>query len=826
MIRNYFLVTLRSMLRNKVFSIITVCGLSIAITASFLLYQYVLFESGYDRFQSEHIYRVALKQFQGNSLDGGLAANTSAMGPALKRELPEVVNFTRLVKTSLFTSSLTKAVTNALEFSHDADHTLVAFNEEGVYFADAPFLTMFSFPLLAGDPQKALAEPYTVVITESMAKKYFGSEPALGKTLLLNRELSLTVTGVLKDIPENSHLRFDILISYPTIMRTYDGDDFWGWTVFYTYVQLVPGSDIGALESKINEYVKKRAPDFSDYLDYHRRVFFQPVADIHLNSRFWNEQSPAGDSRTIYFLSLLSVLILFIAWINYINLSTAKGLERSKEVGLRKVVGASRGQLVIQFLTDAFVVNLSAVLTAIALAGLLWPFFKQLVGKDIQLAFFTSPATWGVAGIFLLVGVLVIGSYPAMMLSSFNPAQVLKGKFLKSSRGASARKLMISFQYFVALLLIAGTLLSSRQLSHLLSQDTGYVKDQIVVIEGPAVYDSMTNTKVNLFRKSLSEIPGVTGMTASANVPGQSITEGSGFIKEGGNWDDAMGAAVLGTDTSFFNTYGIRITEGRRFNENESMDFRRKKDAAENIRLVANHEFVNRLGLTPQTALNQKISFWWGPDQRDGEIVGVVADHHQQSLKDPYEAIVYMQPQWSTWKYFSIRMSADRRQQKIEAIEEVFKNVFTDNPFVTFQLDDYYDEQYDVDKKLGLLVRVFTVLAIIITCLGLVGLTVFTVSQRMKEMGIRKVLGSSTIQILYLFSRDLVRILVASYVLAIPLIILGGRRWLTQFTSSVGVEWQVVALPVIILFMITVLVVSALSVKRALESPVKALKYE
>ncbi|HTF21261.1 MAG TPA: ABC transporter permease [Chryseolinea sp.] len=825
MIRNYFLVTIRTMLRNKVFSLITVCGFAIAIAAAFLLYQYVQFESGYDDFQNKRLYRVSLKYFKGESVNGGNASNTSAAGPALKQEFPEVLNYARLVKSSLFTSSLTKSVTNALEFSRPLESSLVAFNEEYVYFADARFLDMFDFPLLSGNAETALKEPNSIVITESVARKYFGDEPALGKSLSLNREVSMIVTGVLKNIPENSHLKFDILLSYSTTGSTFDGDNFWGWSVFYTYLELAPGSDPAAFDIKINTFLKKRAPEFADYQEYHTRFALQPVGDIHLRSGLNNEQSPVSDTRTTYFLTLLAVLILFIAWVNYINLSTAKALDRSKEVGLRKVVGATRQQLVLQFLMDALVVNSISALIAGCLVTALWPAFQHLVGKQMPLVLFSSPTVVCVVMLSLMTGVVVIGGYPALLLSSFNPAIVLKGKFLKSSSGATARKAMISFQYFVALLLIAGTVLLYQQLSFLQSQDTGYTKDEIVVVEGPAVYDSATNSKINFLKKSLLEAPGIVNMTSSANIPGQPIIETTGISRMGGNNDEAFGSAMLGVDTSFFSTYGIRLIEGRKFTDHETMNFRRAPEA-EMIRLVVNQEFVRRMGLTPQTALNEKVRFWWGPDERNAEIIGIVNDHHQLSLKDPFEAIAYMQPQWTTWKYFSLRMTNKNSAANLSLTRDIFKNIFPDNPFVSYRLNDYYNQQYQADKKLGQLVGIFTGLAIVITCLGLIGLTVFTVSQRTKEIGIRKVLGAPVIRILYLFSHDLIRILMGTYVVAVPVIFFGGQQWLSQFANAVGVGWQVVGLPVLILFVVTLTVVIIISLRRTLESPVKALKYE
>jgi putative ABC transport system permease protein len=828
MLKNYLFVTLRTMFRNKVFSLITVCGLAIALAACFLLYQYVLFESGYDKFQSKNIYRVSLRYLNGKSVTGASATNASAAGPSLKSEFSEVKDYTRLVKTSLFTSSLTKAVVNAIELSRPDEHgDLIAFNEENIYMADPGFLTMFSFPLIAGSAPTALKDPNTVVLTESIAKKYFGNESPIGKQLMLNRELPLSVTGVLKNIPANSHLQFDILISYSTLERTFsDSNNFWGWSVFYTYITLDPQANPTAVEAKMEAFVKKRAPNFADYGQYHTRMFLQPLPDIHLYSKLYGEQSQGGSERTVYFLSMLSLLILVIAWINYVNLSTAKALERSKEVGLRKVVGATKKQLLVQFFTDAFLTNVFALVIATAISFTVWPFFQGLTGKQITIEFFSSPQQWLVVAGVLVAGIFVAGAYPALMLSSFNPAVVLKGKYFKSASGSVARKAMISVQYFIALLLIAATLMLYRQLSFLEEQDPGYAKDRIMIVEGPAVYDSLTNGKIDALKNELLRIPGINSMAASANIPGQSIVEHTGVVRQGAKDEEGFGADILGTDTSFLSTYGIRLLEGRQFRDNETMNFRPGKEP-ELIQVVVNEQFVKGMGIAnPKDALNEKFKFWWGPDERHAQIVGVTANHHQLSLKETYSPIMYMQPKWTTWKYFSINISGRNFADAAKAIGPAFKKIFPDNPLVSFTMDDYYGQQYKNDETLGQLIGVFTALAIIVTCLGLVGLTIFSVSQRIKEIGIRKVLGSPLSGILYLFSRDLIKILIGAYAVAVPLIFFGSNRWLEQFPFKTTIGWSVVATPLLLLLMITIVVVTTISLRRALDNPVTALRHE
>jgi len=834
MLKNYFLVALRNLMRNKVFSLINILGLAIGLAACFLIYEYVQFEESYDTFHTkrERLYRVPMQFYNGTAPVGALATNAPALAPALKAEFPEVAEFTRLVKTSLFTSSLTSYFANSLEFSRTTtDGRLVAFNEERVYFADPPVLTMFSFPLKAGSAANALTEPNTVVITEQMARKYFGDEPALGKELKLNREMVLKVTGVLKDLPENSHLQFDILISFPTLMKSFgDGRTLWVWCVFYNYILLEPGAQPQALEAKFPAFQKKYLGDTFDRGDQHMKFFLQPIADIHLHSQFDSEQSTNGSQRMVYFLSILAVFILVVAWINYINLSTAKALERAKEVGLRKVVGAHRMQLMLQFFMDALLVNFLALIIAAALVLFCWPLFETLVGKSMSDVLFRegiiSPRQVLVIAAMFISGVVLVGAYPALVLSSFQPVQVLKGKFLKSASGALLRKGMIAFQYALSVLLIAGAFTIYRQLSFMQSQDPGYAKDQLLVLEAPAVYDSTADDRITFFKNSISQLAGVRNMTASADVPGQRITEGSGIQRVNAPEDEQFGSSIMSIDTAFFSTYDIKLLEGRLFTNNERMTFR-LQDKDEAIRAVVNEEFVRRLGIqNPKDALHEKVVFSWGPDVRRAEIIGVTANFHQMSLKEDYSAILYILPEWSAWKYFSINVQSADLQSSVDAIHTQYTKAFPDNPFNYFFLDDFFDRQYHADRQFEHIFSVFTALAILVTCLGLLGLSVFSVAQRTKEMGIRKVLGASAARILGLFAQDFLKILFLSWCLAAPVIYFAGNAWLETFSFRIPLSWLMFVLPVALLLGITLLTIGAISLKAALENPVNALRNE
>lgn len=829
MIKNYFLVTLRNLRNNKLFSFINIAGLAIGLSACFLIWQYVRFESNYDTFHknADRLFRVPVKYTENSIIVSSLASNFAGVGNAMKSEFPEVKDFCRVVKTSLFTSDLGSYFANALEFScQNTEGEFIAFNEEAVWFSDAPILTMFSFPLIAGK-EDALKDPNSVVITERIAKKYFGNGSALGQEMRLNREMTLKVTGVIKDVPVNSHLQFDILISFSTMRpRLGDMHDNWGWTVFYNYILLEKEADVPALQAKLHDF-KVKYVGAEDKNTYQTHFWLQPITDIHLKSQLQDEQSPVGSERTVYFLSILAVFILAVAWINYINLSTAKALERSKEVGLRKTVGASRYQLVTQFLFDTAMVNLFAVLLAGVIVIASWSPFESLIGKQIQNILSAGGVVpWVMAGIVFLSGVVISGVYPALTLSSFNPAKVLKGKFYKSASGTLLRKLMISFQYILAIILIAGTITIYLQLEHMRSMDPGFSKEQVVVVEAPAVYDSTAADKISFFENRLLQLPQVKNVTAASDVPGRTIVERSSVgpinAKENGEF---FGTDILSVDTSFFSTFDIRILGGRLFENSERMMFRLKsKD--ESIPVLVNEEFLKRL--TPENrrnVLNLKMMFWWGPDRRFARIIGVVANHHQVYFKQKIDPIMYVQPGWNASKYFAVKMNGDFNSAA-DDMKSLYASAFPGHPFSYFFLDQHFDLQYRDDQQFGNIFNVFTLLAIVITCLGLLGLSVFSVTQRTKEVGIRKVLGASSYAILFLLSKDFLRVLLISYIIALPIVYWAGQNWLQNFTFRIPLQWQIFSVPPLLLMMITLITIIIVSMKAAIETPVKALRQE
>jgi putative ABC transport system permease protein len=831
MFKSYLLVALRNISNNRLFSTLNIAGLAIGLSACFLIWQYVWFESNYDSFHSnsDRLYRVRYNLMRGEETARESASNFAATGYAMKTDLPEVVDFCRVVKTSLFTSDLGKYVANALEFSwQNPSGDLVAFNEEKVWFADAPILTMFTFPLVAGKSD-ALKEPNSIVMTKSVAKKYFGNQAALGKEIRLNRDMVFKVTGVIEDVPMNSHLQFDILISFSTLRpRLGDMYDNWGWSAFYTYVLLEGRVDPKEVESKLIALKHKYIGPETQQGALQTRFQLQPIKDIHLRSQLDDEQSPVSSERTVKFLSILAIFILVVACINYINLSTAKALQRSKEVGLRKTVGATRSQLVTQFLLDTTVIYTFALLLACGIVAASWNSFESLIGKRISDHLFSNDITsWLFVLIVFVAGILVSGIYPALTLSSFNPAKVLKGQFLKSTRGIMLRKAMVSFQYVLAVLLIAGTVTIYLQLNYMRSLDPGFTKDQVVVVEAPAVYDSMAGKKIGYFKTKTLQLPGVKNVTAASDVPGRGVVEGSAILPvesfENASDKDIFVTAIPGIDTSFFSTFEIDMIEGRMFSDNERMTFR-LRDKDESIPVIVNERFVKQMKMRDvKDVLQRRLTFWWGPDQRFVKVIGVVKDHHQVSFKERVDPVMYMQPDWHGSKYFAVRLQSDFKPT-LAALETIYDEAFPDHPFIWFFLDERFDAQYKDDQQFANVFNVFTVLAIIVTCLGLLGLSVFSVHQRNKEMGIRKVLGASGSAILLLLSKDFMKVLVLSYAITIPIIYWRSENWLENFSSRIPMPWQIYLVPPALLLLITTLTIVVVGAKTVMEAPVRALR--
>lgn len=836
MFRNYCIVAWRNLVRNRIFSFINVTGLAIGLAIAFLIYQYVQFELSYDRFHTkvDRLYRVPIAYSGSFASLRASAINHPALGPAMKADFPEVEDFTRLVRASLFIPSAT------VTYKEDGQPPVI-FNEEKVWLADKSFLTMFSFPLVAGDAATALDQPQSIVITDRVAKKYFGDEDPLGKVLNIT-ELDFKVTGVMQEVPDNSHLKFDVLVSFTTLGR--DLDNSWRWPEFYNYVLLKEGTDPAALEAKMPAFLEKYLGKIWEEHKFKSSMYLQPVADIHLKSDLNFEQDINSSERTVYFMSLLGLFVLVIAWINYVNLSTAKSLERSKEVGLRKVSGATKIQLVTQFFFDALVVNLLAVMLATAILLVAMPYFEDLTGKDISgvlqsTGAWNSPKFWGVVLGALALGIVVVGLYPALVLSSFNPSQVLKGKFLKSQKGLWLRKGLLGFQYVLSVFLIAGTITIYRQLTFMQNQDLGYNKEQVLVVRGPSITDSTLTSRISSFRNELLQLPGIERMAASGEIPGHAILDRNTIRKMSDDEQGNLVTTISTIDQEFIKTYEMKLAAGRNFTETDRFLFRDERDNGNNPitadgflvtggqnKILINEDLASRLGFEkPEDALHQLVKLRLGSEYA-AEVIGVVKNYHQRSLREKYDPIAYVFPAFDIRKYFSMRLGTTNISATIPQVQDLYLESFPGNAFEYFFLDDYFNKQYQSDQQFGQIFGSFTVMAIVVACLGLFGLGIFNVTQRTKEVGIRKVLGASVSAILVLFSRESVRLLLISYLICVPLIYFAVREWLNNFAFHIGMDWQIFLLPPLFLMTISVVTIALISLRAAVRSPVVSLRHE
>ena len=822
MIRNYLKIAYRNLLKNKVFSLINILGLAIGMAACLLILRYVVFESSYDSFhrQGNRLYRVALQSsIFGNATDVSVA-NHPGVGRTLQQDFPEVTNFTRLFPISIWIETLAVQIPGG-----GREETYI---EENAYVADTSFLSLFSFPLLEGDPASALRERNTVVLTAATAQKYFGTTDVVGRTLYMDGDdEAMPITGVLADIPENTHLHFDMLVSAATMSgldANSEAQFNWKWPEFYTYVQLAPGTDPAALEAKFPAFIDRHMGAIEEQYKFTTRFFLQPVADIHLQSNYLKEIKSNNSQTIVTFLLLIGCLIVLIAWVNYVNLSTAKATERAREVGIRKVAGAHRRELIIQFLLESLFINGVAILLAMVIVHLVWPYFQQLTGRSLDNTFgwwLQAPFSLILLG-FLFVGTLLSGLYPAFILSAFRPLQVLKGKLYHAGSSRSGRRItlrqgLIVFQFLVSIVLMAGTLGAYQQLRYMRNQSLGFDQEQLLIVKAPSLRDSTFIDKSDALKTEWQQNATVGEITLSSEIPGKEIKAPTDFRRASGSSEDLKVTYVVGVDEDFLPTYNMQLVAGRFFDKNRPAD---------EGKVVLNEQAVALLGYTsPEEALGQRVYVWRGGDF-EGEIIGVLANYHQRSLDNAYDPILMLNDDFFPNNYFSLKVNTDDLGQTIDHIEAEYARFFPNNPVEYFFLNDFFDQQYRADQRFGQIFTLFAVLAIFIACLGLFGLATYTAQHRTKEIGIRKVMGASVASIVTLLSQDFIKLVFVASLLALPLAYFALYRWLESYAFRIEVQWWFLVIPVVVVLIIALFTVSFQTIKAAVANPVEALRSE
>jgi putative ABC transport system permease protein len=623
----------------------------------------------------------------------------------------------------------------------------------------------------------------------------------------------------MKDVPSNSHIKFDLLLSMQTLVDATDGDaeTNWGWYDHNTYVTLADGTDPKAFDAKFAAYMQDiKGEQFAERNNLQEFVL-QPITDIHLNSDLLQESEPQenGDAQSVYFLGILAIFILVIAWVNYINLASAKSMERAKEVGVRKVLGAHKSQLVRQFIVESIIVNLMAAAISLGIVAIVLPYFNNLTNSPLSLSLIFNSGTWLLIIAVFLLGAFLSGLYPAFVLSSFRPIVVLKGKMSSSGKGVVLRKSLVTFQFVSSVFLIAGTLIVYKQLTYLRNQDLGFDMEETLVLKGPGVLqvDSLFGNYLNGFKSGLLRNSSIEGFTTSSNVPGDEIFWTNGAKRAEAPNSDYKTVYNVGIDYDCIPTYEIEIVAGRNF------DLSFKTDTAAVILNVAGTKF---LGFeSPGAAIGQKISH----GGMDKTVIGVLDNYNQMSLKNTVSPILYrLTPTNDT--FFSLKVKSNNASKTLTEVEAEWNRFFPGNPFDYFYLDTFFNRQYGKEDQFGKVFSIFSGLAIFVSCLGLFGLSAFSALQRTKEIGIRKVLGASVPNILLLLSREYVILISLAVVIGIPLTYVAMDSWLNNFPYRTNIGWTLFAAAACIILVVALLTVGYQTIRTARANPSSTLRDE
>ncbi|QHT67036.1 FtsX-like permease family protein [Rhodocytophaga rosea] len=809
MLRNYLLTAYRNLKRQKAFSAINILGLGVGMAAFLLILQYIRHELSYDRFheKGERIYRVGTS-FYKEGVPTEYATTFLGLGPAMKADFPEISEFTRLCFRRGVVSY--KAGT---------------FTEENLYFADPGFLQMFSFRMQPGSTA-TLKAPNEVIISQSAARKYFGQENPLGKVMKLKSRLfeqDVTVRGVFADLPTNSHLRIDFLASVQTLVSHLGNERLNGWDSIdhYTYVLLREEAYVQNLNAKfpafLDKYLGTLWGESGVGLGQNRIGFvLTPLLNIHLHSRLQDEAETNGDIAIVRLLMLIAAFILLLACINYINLSTARAMERAKEVAVRKVIGASRLQIIRQFFLESLLLNLVGIILAFTLAQVASPWINSLSGKAFYVFNWQDTTLWFSLVSIFIATTFLSGIYPAFILSSFRPVVALKGKVHATTEVFSFRKMLIVLQFVVAILLVSGTYAVYKQMQFMQEYNLGMNIDQLLVVKAPLLReaDSVFSQKAEVFKHQLLSQANINKVTVSSSVPNTGMYGTIGAVGRLGTKPENEDFRFhhIYADTDFISTYGLQVLAGRSFSKDLSTD---------KNNLILSERAIQILGFqSPEAAVNQRIQY-----EGEKTIIGVIKDFHQYSVAKEVIPII-LELRTNDRKFFSAKVNTSKLTQTIASVQESYEKLYPGSPFEYFFMDEHFASQYEADKRFGQVFSVFSGMAIFIACLGLFGLVSYTTIQRGKEIGVRKVLGATLTSLLLLLSRDFMKLVVLALVIACPVAYWSIQQWLSGYASHTPIALDFFLIPGISVLLIAFFTISYQTIKSARENPVKALRNE
>jgi putative ABC transport system permease protein len=800
MLRHYFRTAVRNLWRSKGYTLINILGLAIGMATCLMIFLYILHEISYDKFipNCDNIYRVHIN---GRFADDffNVPMTPSGLAPMIKDVLPELEATSRVERRGQYVIA----------------HEDASFYEENIYFVDSSFLDVFSLLMTRGDPNTCLDDPNSIVMTESCARKYFGNENPIGKVVLFSNFKSLKVTGIVKDFPGGSHMRFEMLIPVKVLIaernqKDYDQD--WGSIYLYTYVRFTKTVNQEEMDDKIMMMIKDAFGEEAENFNIEMIPYLMPVRNIHLHSNLMGEMEANSSISYIYTFSAIALFILVIACINFMNLATAQSAKRAREVGLRKVSGATKRQLITQFLGESLLMGMCSAVIALILTEIAFPFFNDLTGLELE---FTD-YRWAIVGILLALIVVVgiiAGTYPAFVLSGFKPIEAMKGDLFRGFKGVRSRNILVLVQFSVSIVLITGTLLIYMQMRYIQDKDLGFEKENILVIP---LRGNEVGQKADALRNEFLSVPEVISVSLTDGIPGRSMS-GIGFYPEGGDNTSPWIIYTMEVDEKLVPLMGMTILEGRNFSEEFGTD---------TAAVIINEALRKRLGW--ENPLGKKL-FQFGQGERDPayHIIGVAKNYHFKTLHAAIEPSM-MRLRSDLPDYIVLRISPGPQSGYLETLREKWEGVETAFPFDYILLDEDLSREYESEQNMSRLFIFFTILAIFIACLGLFGLASFSAQRRTKEIGIRKVLGAPASTLVLNLGKEFTRWVLIANIIAWPVAYWLIDRWLQSFAFSIRLVENLWIFPIagILALVIALATVMGQAIRAAMMNPVDAVKYE
>jgi len=817
MLKNYFKTTFRSLWKNKVFTLINVFGLSIGLMAAIFIFQYTYFQLSFDDFhqKSENIYRVINERFEGDKLIQKGQITYSAVGPQLTQDFPEVLNHTTI------------NVFGGVTLSYDEE----VFNLQTVPLVEPSYFEFFDYPISFGSLEGTFESPFEIILTEGFAMSLFGIssredlQSVIGETIFFGADRNpFVLKAIIRDLPENTSLDFEALISRETVMSWWGESARFSWTGsdYYHYLELAEEADLASVEAKLEEFSDKyfRGDEVTGTFE---KFLLQPLDEVHLNPEYEYENHNTADGRMVWILILIGVFILVMAWVNYINLTTSRALHRAKEVGLRKVIGASRSQLIAQFLMESLFLNLAALFFSITLVQLLQAKFESLIDQKLDLIAFATTTTgflpmWALWLVLVALGALFSGLYPAFVLSRHKPVETLKGNFSNSTEGVWLRKSLVVFQFVLSTALIAGTYLVVKQTNFMRQQDLGANVEQVLTVNGPSItaLDTTFITTIGAFLNTLEQNSNVIKAGSSTNDFGERLPR-TFNVTQVGDTDGHM-LNRIGMNYGFLDVYEIDFAAGRNF---RPTDHNKEYMLIESC--ILNATAAKLFGFdNPEDAISKKLSFFG----KDWTIIGVTDDFHQRSLKEPIEPLIMLPLYDGGSDTYHIRLNTSNVDETIKYISSVYDDFYPGDLFTYGFTDQQFDQFYASDRQFGKVFNLFSLIAISIACLGLFGLVGYTAAQKTKEIGIRKVLGASVPDILKMISKEFLSLIVLAGMISVPLTYIAGKQWLKGYAYQTDIPTAFFIVPIGCMLIIAASIVIGQTLKTAKENPINALHQE